>query len=286
MRRLVWLASYPKSGNTWLRLLLASYERPDGAAGFDALDDIPTAAGRATLDDLAGVESSDLLAAEIDLLRPRVYERMAAETTRRRAFKVHDAYFMNDAGEPCFPPSASAGVVYAIRNPLDVAVSFAHHMGYPLSDAVDIVCDERAALGGSRRRGTHMLRERLLSWSAHVRSWVEAPQLRRHVVRYEDLCRDPAAELRAIVTFLGHETDDARLRRAVEDTTFDSLQAREAAEGFHEVQPRSTAPFFRRGRPGGWRGALTSEQVRRIIDTQGETMRRFGYLTDDDEPLH
>lgn len=287
MAPIVWLASYPRSGNTWMRLLIASFEAPDGApAGFDALAGYPVACSRATFDALAGVDSSDLTADEVDLLRPRVYERLAEEDPRQRVYKVHDAYLPNAAGEPCFPAAATAGVVYLVRDPLDVAVSFAHHVGVPVAAAVRALCDEGATLGGSRRAGSTQLRERLGSWGLHVRSWVDAPGLRRHVVRYEDLCRDPAATFAGVAAFLGHAPDPARVRRAVEATAFGRLQAMEAASGFGDAQPTRTAPFFRRGRPGAARDALTPAQVADVVAAHGDTMRRFGYLADGGPAWH
>lgn len=278
MAPIVWLASYPRSGNTWLRLLVAHFEHPDAPPGFDLLAAYPSAAARALFDDVAGVDSSDLTADEVDLLRPRVYERLAADDARQRVLKVHDAWLPNADGAPCFPAAATAGVIYAVRDPLDVAVSLAHHMGRSLDAAVALVCDERAALGASPRSGSTMLRERLGSWSTNVRSWVDAPGLRRCVVRYEDLCAEPEATVATIVAFLGHAPDPARVRRAVYATRFGRLQAMEAEHGFRDAQPRRTAPFFRRGRPGGGREALDAAQVGRIVAAHGETMRRFGYL--------
>lgn len=287
MAPIVWLASYPRSGNTWIRLLIGSYERPEDEPGaFDTLAHYPVAAGRATFDALAGVESAELTADEVDLLRPRVYERLAEEARAQRVMKVHDAYLPNAAGEPCFPASATAGAVYALRNPLDVAVSFAHHLGIPTAAAVALVCDDAGALNASAARGNPQLRERLGSWGAHVRSWVDAPGLRRLVVRYEDLHADPGSVFAGVVDFLGHAPDPARLRRAVDGAAFERLRAREAASGFGDAQPARTAPFFRRGRPGGWREALTPAQVDRIVATQGETMRRFGYLTPGGTPAY
>ena len=126
--RIYWLASYPKSGNTWLRALLTNYRR-DGhePATLDELEGGGTACLREVFDDCAGLESANLTLRQIEHYRPCVYEQLAAESEQPLFLKIHDAYTYNADGRPIFPPRATSGVIYLIRNPLDVALSYAHH---------------------------------------------------------------------------------------------------------------------------------------------------------------
>jgi hypothetical protein len=101
---IVWLASYPKSGNTWLRVLLTNYLRAAGEpADINNLLGAPGASSRECFDQWTGVEGSALDANVVDRLRPQVYRCMARDADDTLFMKVHDAWARVDTGEPMFP---------------------------------------------------------------------------------------------------------------------------------------------------------------------------------------
>ena len=171
--------------------------------------------------------------------------------------------------------SSAGAIYYMVRNPLDVAPSYAHHLQWSLDRTVAEL--NRPAPG---RPGPCAFipgfAESKLPWSAHVSSWLEADLL-LHVVRFEDMLADPPAAFGAAIRFAGLDWSPARLARAIDHARFDRLRAQEREAGFHERQP--TAPsFFRAGTAGGWRTALTPAQVRSLVDAHAPVMERFGYL--------
>jgi aryl sulfotransferase len=276
-----WLASYPKSGNTWLRALLTNYSSDgDEPADINQLHGGGTAFLRETFDNLTGIESADLTPQQIERYRPLAYEHFAADHAEPPFLKIHDAYTCNADARPLFPERATAGVIYLVRNPLDVVISYAHHRARPVDDTIQFMSRHDAILAGSGISGTQ-LPQRLLSWSGHVRSWVDAPGLNRLVVRYEDMVRQPVETFAAIVRFAGLAGDRERLERAVEFSRFERLQSQEAAHGFAEKQP-TAASFFRAGRAGAWRDCLSDAQVQRVVGDHHEVMHRFGYLPEAD----
>jgi len=285
MADITWLASYPKSGNTWLRVLLANHKRDgDAPADINALDDGPIASARVWFDEWAGVKSSALSDAVIESCRPEVYRCLARESKNPLYMKVHDAWGRTNRGDPLFPPEITAGVVYIVRNPLDLAMSCAHHWGCSPGRAVENLCDSDFALGRSLGGLSDQLRQRLGSWSDHLRSWVDLSGLPVHLVRYEDLHRDPEAVFGAIVRFCGLPDDAGRVRKAVAFSDFSELRRQEQTNGFREHSSSAPGRFFRSGRTGSWRGELPPELFRRILADHGETMRRFGY--GEEEPDH
>jgi len=282
MGGIIWLASYPKSGNTWLRVFLANLQR-DGQepVNINELDRSPIASDRGLFDKLTGLEASDLSPEEIDRLRPEVYERLAAEAREPLFVKVHDAYTYGADGRPLLSATDSRAI-YLIRNPLDVAVSFAHHLSRDLDTIIDNMADAEYALAAASGKLHGQLRQRLLSWSRHVLSWLAAP-LPVLVLRYEDIMQQPLKTFSQAARFAGLPDEPARVRQAVAFSDFKELQRQEQERGFRERPPKAEK-FFREGGCGTWRRELTLAQATRLILAHREVMQRFGYLTAEGEP--
>lgn len=277
MSAIVWLASYPKSGNTWMRVFLTNYLRnADTPADINALDGGPIASARSMFEELVGVEASDLTPAQIETFRPMVYRLMAAEAERPLFLKVHDAFTRTPNGEPLFPADATQGVIYILRHPCDVAISYAHHNSQTLDQAIADLNDATTSLASHENTLSIQLQQKLLTWSGHVRSWLESG-LNVHMMRYEDMSAQPVETFGAAVRFLRLEDDAARLQRAIEFSRFEALQAQEAKTNFQERAPHAPN-FFRQGKAGAWRETLSAEQVAAIVHAHADVMRRFGYL--------
>lgn len=287
MNKIYWLASYPKSGNTWVRVFLTNYLTEDGGpVDINHLKGGPIASDREVFDRWAGVEASDLPLDEIANLRPDVYRQMALHVDHPMYVKVHDACTRNAEGQLLFPPDVTGGALYLIRNPLDVAVSYAHHGGRTLTQTVDALCNPKGNVYETPDRMSLQLPQRLLSWSDHVRSWVDGSGLRITVTRYEDLHAEPGTAFEEVLRALDLELDTGRLSRAVALSEFETIREQEQQTGFREKHMRADAPFFRQGRVGTWREELTPDLADRIIETQGEVMMRFGYLHPDGRPVY
>jgi hypothetical protein len=278
MTGIIWLASYPKSGNTWFRVFLSNLLRDaDGPADINALDATPISSARAIFDDETGIEAADLTGEEIDRLRPRVYEQLAENATETLFMKVHDAWTLLPDGSPLLSSRATRGAIYFMRNPLDVAVSYAHHNGTEIDQAIACMGNGEHVLCGKSDRLQNQLRQKLLTWSGHVESWLNAPGIHVHVMRYEDMLVRPLETFGGAVAYAGLSHDPSKIEKALQFSEFEVLQAQEKENGFMEKAPVDDL-FFRNGRAGQWRDRLTPAQVDRIIKDHGDVMRRFGYL--------
>lgn len=279
MNGIIWLASFPKSGNTWFRIFLHNLHEPDEAPiDINALG-FPVISLRNLFERAVGVEASDLTPDEVTRMRAPACAVMARRARGALLFKIHDAYRPTDDAQPVVSTEVTSGAIYLIRNPLDVAVSWAHHRRISIAGAVDELCDPAMKLSGDTGRLSTQLRQIVRDWSGHVRSWLEAP-FPVHVVRYEDLLDRPVETFEAAVRFIGWPHDRAAVEQAERHSRFDVLASQERKAAFREKSPR-TQRFFRKGQRGGWRTVLTAEQVQRVVTAHGDMMRRFGYLPDD-----
>lgn len=298
MKPIIWLASFPKSGNTWLRLLLDNFAAGEGC-GINAIGVARAlASSRQWFDEACLVASGLLTAEECERMRPAFYRHVAQvgegdgdpeERTphdgalrRWRLVKTHDAWTQTATGEPLLGGAAAAhAAVLIVRDPRDVVASLANHNNSSLEEAAALMGDPDSALAMKADRQPLQLRQRLLGWSGFYRSWLDQRDVPVHLVRYEDLQADTPATLGALLTALGVAADPARLARAAELSAFERLQAQEAEGGFREGPVRmATGRFFRSGRSGGWHEELSAELRARIENDHGAMMRRLGYGDD------
>jgi hypothetical protein len=277
--KIVWLASYPKSGNTWMRAFLTALTVPDlHEVDINHMADTTIASSRQLFDEISGVASSDLLPEEIEKWRPCVYRQESDEAPSLVYHKIHDAWTLLPDGTPLIPAEATHAVLYIIRNPLDVAVSFANHLNTGMNKTIGIMNNPEYAFCERHDRLALQLVQKLLTWSGHVKSWVEDSHLPVCLLRYEDMKADPFKAFSGAVRFIGLEYDDEAIHKAIELSSFEKLKKQEQEKGFSEKNAHS-ANFFRKGQAGDWRNVLTPEQVNRVIEAHGEMMEKYGYKT-------
>ena len=275
--RTVWLASYPKSGNTWVRALLTALQQGDGEFDINRLGHGPIASSRAHIEHWSGAVTSDLTFAELAWLRPRADARLDATLEATRYRKIHDALRADDTAEPIVDPTTTKAAVYIVRDPRDVAVSFAHHAARSLDWAVGRMADPGGTFNRTTKRIDPQSPQRLGTWSDHVRGWMGHELFPVVTVRYEDLHADPEGQLARIAEAGALEAEPAELGAAVAAAAFARLREKEAASGFRE-RAHSEREFFRRGVAGGWRDELPADLAARVEADHGEVMTQLGYL--------
>ncbi|HXP97180.1 MAG TPA: sulfotransferase domain-containing protein, partial [Telmatospirillum sp.] len=271
--RFGWLVSYPKSGNTWLRLMLSSLLSGGESVDINAPAVRTGIATFSEMDEFLGIESSELTDAEIADARPALHAAFAATNTEPLLLrKVHERFWHTPSGAAVFVPKLSAGAVYLIRDPRDVAISWSYHYGIGIDQVIESMADDDIVLARSETRASEQLPQPLGSWSGHALSWLEQTEIPVLVIRYEDMLREALAPLTQVATHLGITTTPALLDLAVETTRFEILSAQEKTHGFRERLSSATAPFFREGRSGGWRERLSAAQIDRIINRHKAVM--------------
>jgi hypothetical protein len=274
MGNIVWLASYPKSGNTWVRAFLANLvaNRSDPVP----LNELPRYCEDEARPELftmvAGKPSTQLTLDEIFEARARVHALIAANARGTRFVKSHN-YAGEMGGHPLHNVSVTAGAIYVVRNPLDVAVSMTHHFGLTLDEAIERLGNEQVATANDALFVTQLLG----TWSFHVKSWADLASERVLVLRYEDLVEKPGKQFTKIAKLVGMGQDRARIERAVKHAGFGTLASLEKKHGFIEASQKASR-FFRAGKTNQWREAMSREQVQRVVDAHREQMQRFGYV--------
>jgi len=243
----IFLVSYPRSGNTWTRFLLGNLINPDDPVRF------------------SNVESRI----------PEIYfnrDRFLRQLQRPRMLKSHESF------QPEYPR-----VIYIVRDPRDVAVSFYHHnvKARNISDDYPIASFVPRFIAGEFDRKFGSWRDNVLSWTV----------LRKDdpgflMLRYEDMKRDPVVSLTSVIDFLERcsfrkiDSSAAALERAIELSSPERMRTLEKQDAGRWVLTKGTRrdkPFVRSATSGGWKSQLDRESVAAIESAWGDLMQRLGY---------
>jgi len=273
-KNIVWLASYPKSGNTWVRIFLANYL-------LNRSEPIP-------INEVHRVGIGDAIAKTYRMVARRPIDVTDPDTTLALRPDVLNAIVRNGAdvnlvkthnrrdtarGIDLIPPALTRLGIYILRDPRDVVLSYARH--YAMTPAATVAAfarDDHAISGDSET-----VPQYLGSWSQHVRRWTRHTAFPVLTLRYEDLKADPAGPFTKLLRRIGMPVEPDRLDRAIRFSSFDEVSRQESAGGFVEKSAASER-FFHSGLSGGWRDTLDPELAARIEADHGTVMKRHGYL--------
>jgi hypothetical protein len=278
MKNIVWLASYPKSGNTWCRVFLANLSsKTDEPIDLNHLGIGNIFSSRTIIEEQTGYDISEFSADECDELRSYAFEKLAELSNNELFVKTHDAYLPMASGENLFPLNATKAAVYFIRNPFDLAVSFANHLSRTTDDTILKMCDSTFVLSASIKKFNPQVRQRLLSWSGHVDSWKNQTDFPVLFIRYEDLVINSENEFRRMLEFLNIRYSEKKFQQALVCSQFENLQKLEQDSGFKE-KPVDCMRFFNMGTVGYFRNYLSKKAIETLINKHSETMTNFKYL--------
>lgn len=280
---LVWLASFPKSGNTWLRAILTALETDEQLFDINNLDHggQPYSVGSAL--HLLALDPRWLPPDSVHDLRRSLMRRQSdklAHQPQPLVFrKTHEYYPAGELGDVFFPTAATRAAILIVRDPRDVACSFATHFGVSIDEAITQMTNPPAR---SKTSPAQMRTKQVWSdWSGHARSWMDAP-FPTQVVRYEDLREVGYPLVHRTLAQVGLDVTADEVAAAMQLTSFDTLKSVESGQGFRE-RSKHTPAFFNRGTSGYWTELLSPLQVALIEDAHQEMMGEFGYqlsLTD------
>ena len=252
MADFTWIASYPKSGNTWLRFII-------GHMVFEAGEDVSS----------------------IPAMVPDMHDWTGPIRYPWKGQYFAKTHFVFSRLPKTMHTRAA---IYVTRHPLDGVVSSVEDMQPSDQEGRDDLINQYVEHGTF----THWLGLDYGSWEENVSSWAfrdhDFPYLQ---LRYEDIKADPHKEIRKIADFLELEVSDGRIAEVVEATSFESMRKAEekeleagADDGVfgHEMSYKSgNFRFMRSGKSGGYRDSLTAAQIEALVGRFKETMDRLGY---------
>lgn len=276
-KQIVWLASYPKSGNTWFRsFLTALLKEKEVDLNQMATDGIFS--GKNYMENILDLNSDYLSRQQIEFYQRIAFSHLSATSKKRLFIKIHDAFTFSEIdGLPLIPEKPTQLGIYLLRNPLDVALSLANHIGKSAEKAIDkYIVNPSGNFAPLKNSANNQFYQPLGTWSMHVESWLEKPAFPVHFIRYEDMKDKPFETFKAAMQAIGLEVSDEQIKFAIEETQFEKLQKKEQEKGLKEKQ-NPTSSFFFKGQVGRWKEELSKEQIEKIREINEPMMQRFGY---------
>lgn len=274
---LLWLASFPRSGNTFMRILLANYfAESDAAYDINKLFDfVPSDTSALLWKRFCGEARPSTLELTWSA-RPAFIEhyRKSLASSTFPGFKTHTAN-VEISGRKGFDFRPGDRALYIVRHPLDVLLSYAQFNDWTIDATLDSMLSSGTYVFSEDHGGAFEVRG---SWTEHVTSWVLSRPCPVLLVRYEELCAATEEALPGILNFIGAPIIPERIKRAAEASQFHNLRKQDARSRFNEspVTLKSSS-FFRRGEALQWLRELTPRQAYRLADGCGEIMQKVGY---------
>ena len=277
---IIWLASYPKSGNTFLRSLLASYfYSENGDFEFEQLKKIEQFPVNENFEKI-GININD----KFEVAKNYIKAQEEINKTKKLSFwkthssfcKLYNKYNFSDLKN-------SLGVIYIVRDPRNVLSSFARHNSKSINETVELLTNDLAT--GNEKNEVEVY---LGSWNFNYNSWKVFKNSNRYLlIRYEDLVSDTENVYIKILRFINDLSklkspiNINKIRKVVKSTTFSRMKKLEEEQGFEESKVNDlgkTVKFFNLGPENNWKNLLSSQIIKKIENKFNKEMLELGYL--------
>lgn len=276
---IIWLASYPKSGNTWVRLFLNSLIYTN-----DKISNI----NNIHIGQFPNRKHFQEITDNVDDLSEFAKNCINAQlkinlSNKIKIFKTHHAYWTN--GNNKFTNiNTTLGVIYVVRDPRNIITSLKNHFNLNnYDDALNFLLDEKKVITFENQKIEINLPHIISSWKNHFISWKKMEK-NYLLIKYENLLSSPEEEFEKITNYIetlfDRKFEKKRVLDAINMNSFDKLKDLEKENGFKEAPKFSGSPisFFNLGKQNNWKNLLET-RISKIIEKEFEKeMEELNYI--------
>ena len=275
MNKNIFLASYPKSGNTWLRAIISNALSNKNNFTLQDLKQITLLSAKKNFKDFKNILYSEDGDIDFDWMCENIISCQKLLNKKNKNFniyKTHSVRHINFTNE-----TVNSGFIYIVRDPRDIVVSLSHFAGGGLDRVIDEMLYSEKLM-----TKTNGAKELMSTWDLHLRSWLEYKNVSRLVIRYEDLLNNNKDSVLQIFDFLNKITQnkiflkDINVEKIIQNTNIENLKKEEKLHGFLEASKYSN--FFRSGKAEQWKEVLDVDQIKAIEKKFYPLMRQFNYI--------
>tara|TARA_B100000287_G_scaffold430311_1_gene485306 strand:+ start:641 stop:1477 length:837 start_codon:yes stop_codon:yes gene_type:complete len=277
---IIWIASYPKSGNTFIRSFISAYYYTNnGEFDFNLLKFIEQFPDKQFFDGFIN-DKDDASKKWLPI------QRKLIKSKKVKFLKTHSAYGSYNNNQ--FTSSeVTVGGIYIVRDPRNIISSLTNHFSLNVDGALNMLLDEnRGIKSDDNNFATYSF---LSSWSNHLNSWSNIKSFRTIIIKYEDLENNSEKILTDLIRFINNllnnnkGVDYQKFKKAIETTNFSILKKKENKDGFFEAmfskKENKKIPFFNLGFKSDWKKVLDKKVVEVIEKKFEREMKDMGYLS-------
>ena len=282
----IWLASYPKSGNTLIRALLASYFfSKDGVFNFEIIKNIKQFPNVGVFENL-GIDIGN----EKEVIKNYIKAQESINEKNSVQFLKTHSYLFNIENNPFTNLNNTLGTIYIVRDPRNVVTSYAHHSNMSIEESA-LRMTNSVHYGGDIKSENVADRAKVYlgSWSSNFNSWKSFKSVGKYLlIKYEDLIENKEETLIKILKYVhklkkvNFVPDNKKIKNILESTTFEKMKSKEEREGFSEsktiLKTGEKIPFFNLGPKNKWQNILEPKIIKKIENSFNVEMKELGYL--------
>ena len=274
---IIWLASYPKSGNTWLRSFLVNYlNKRTSNFDLNLVEQIQKFPNLEFFNEF-NVNFNKFPEIVKNWINMQELINLKKEFTY---LKTHNAMCTIN-NYPFTNKLNTIGFIYLVRDPRDVVISYSHHINESIEYTFNIMKQNsfaEATHQGNSIKGTYEVM--MGSWAEHYNSWKNYSSVKKIIIKYEDLILNTYETFFKIINYLnkinGLSIDGEMIKKSIDNTSFKNLQNLEKKFGFKEKKKEGV--FFRKGKSGNWKNELDKKIAFQIEQAFEEEMKELNYL--------
>ena len=278
---IIWLASYPKSGNTWLRSLIATYfYSKDGLFDFDLLKNIDQFPQQNYFKDFEDNFEKPESTSDYWLKA----QNKINQDKKIKFFKTHNA--MCKINKNLFTDENNTlGAIYIIRDPRNVVTSLANHINLNVSDAFEYMLKEDNSFS-YKKDGRYLAFVALLSWARHQKSWISSKRFPVLTIRYEDLELKTYEIFKEVLLFIKKITKSSKkinkekIKKSIQSCEFDRMQKLEKEKGFPEAwinKDKTKNKFFNLGKKNDYNELLEKKLIIEMNEKFKDQIEKFKF---------
>ena len=279
---IIWLASYPKSGNTWLRSLLASYYfSKDGDFNFNLLRNIDQFPSYNHFKNYNKIFTNPTDTTEFWLEE----QKKINSDNKIKLFKTHNALCKIN-GNSFTDSKNTLGAIYVVRDPRNVITSIANHYEINLHQAFEFMTTEQKAII-QKKEDSYVGFVALFSWIFHQASWTNNKLFPTLVISYEDLQNETFLTLKKVINFIDNLDTSKRsfkkdkAKKSIQSCDFEKLKKLEINEGFNESpiskKDSSRINFFKLGKDNNYKKLLNKDLITKMNLKFKDEIKKYNY---------